>query len=108
MKRHEFKEVTISNFFQKINNPNNLIFENMCGEIQRKIDIDHLNELIQYQKSYYEKYNEFLFPNPIILCKLADKFAVIDGPVSYTHLRAHETSLHLVCRLLREKIFMSI
>ena len=24
--------------------------------------------------------------------------------VSYTHLRAHETSLHLVCRLLLEKI----
>ena len=26
-------------------------------------------------------------------------------PVSYTHLRAHETELHLVCRLLLEKIF---
>ena len=26
------------------------------------------------------------------------------NPVSYTHLRAHETSLHLVCRLLLEKI----
>ena len=26
------------------------------------------------------------------------------GPVSYTHLRAHETSLHLVCRLLLESI----
>ena len=26
-------------------------------------------------------------------------------PVSYTHLRAHETSLHLVCRLLVEKNF---
>ena len=25
-------------------------------------------------------------------------------PVSYTHLRAHETSLHLVCRLLLEKM----
>ena len=25
------------------------------------------------------------------------------GAVSYTHLRAHETSLHLVCRLLLEK-----
>ena len=25
------------------------------------------------------------------------------GPVSYTHLRAHETTLHLVCRLLLEK-----
>ena len=26
-------------------------------------------------------------------------------PVSYTHLRAHETSAHLVCRLLLEKNF---
>ena len=30
--------------------------------------------------------------------------AVAD-PVSYTHLRAHETELHLVCRLLLEKNF---
>eukprot|EP00831_Metopus_contortus_P021358 TRINITY_DN1953_c0_g2_i1.p1 TRINITY_DN1953_c0_g2~~TRINITY_DN1953_c0_g2_i1.p1 ORF type:complete len:311 (+),score=76.32 TRINITY_DN1953_c0_g2_i1:214-1146(+) len=29
--------------------------------------------------------------------------AVVSTPVSYTHLRAHETSLHLVCRLLLEK-----
>ena len=28
----------------------------------------------------------------------------MDGPVSYTHLRAHETSLHLVCRLVLEKM----
>ena len=28
---------------------------------------------------------------------------VIDTPVSYTHLRAHETVLDLVCRLLLEK-----
>ena len=27
----------------------------------------------------------------------------IDLPVSYTHLRAHETVLDLVCRLLLEK-----
>ena len=26
-----------------------------------------------------------------------------ENPVSYTHLRAHETTLHLVCRLLLEK-----
>ena len=32
-------------------------------------------------------------------------FLVIEkvDAVSYTHLRAHETSLHLVCRLLLEK-----
>ena len=29
------------------------------------------------------------------------------GPVSYTHLRAHETELHLVCRLLLEKTAQS-
>ena len=28
---------------------------------------------------------------------------MIDRPVSYTHLRAHETVLDLVCRLLLEK-----
>src|SRR5678815_2288288 len=28
---------------------------------------------------------------------------VADDPVSYTHLRAHETPEHLVCRLLLEK-----
>eukprot|EP00831_Metopus_contortus_P066693 TRINITY_DN59495_c0_g1_i2.p1 TRINITY_DN59495_c0_g1~~TRINITY_DN59495_c0_g1_i2.p1 ORF type:complete len:116 (-),score=42.72 TRINITY_DN59495_c0_g1_i2:58-405(-) len=28
---------------------------------------------------------------------------IVAKPVSYTHLRAHETSLHLVCRLLLEK-----
>ena len=27
-------------------------------------------------------------------------------PVTYTHLRAHETSLHLVCRLLLEKTYV--
>ena len=30
-------------------------------------------------------------------------FAVYAAPVSYTHLRAHETVLDLVCRLLLEK-----
>ena len=31
-------------------------------------------------------------------------YAVVNvGPVSYTHLRAHETVLDLVCRLLLEK-----
>ena len=39
---------------------------------------------------------------------VADAQVVLDaderpGPVSYTHLRAHETVLDLVCRLLLEK-----
>ena len=31
------------------------------------------------------------------------RYYSLPAPVSYTHLRAHETSLHLVCRLLLEK-----
>ncbi|GAB5757965.1 hypothetical protein JMUB7514_27760 [Staphylococcus aureus] len=31
-----------------------------------------------------------------------------DNTVSYTHLRAHETTLHLVCCLLLEKIHRMI
>ena len=34
---------------------------------------------------------------------LVDFFADWCGPVSYTHLRAHETDSYLVCRLLLEK-----
>ena len=34
---------------------------------------------------------------------IADSGYGLRGPVSYTHLRAHETVLDLVCRLLLEK-----
>ena len=37
------------------------------------------------------------------LAALIDGTALALGPVSYTHLRAHETVLDLVCRLLLEK-----
>ena len=43
----------------------------------------------------YEKFN------PVIVSSL-DKIGA-NSPVSYTHLRAHETVLDLVCRLLLEK-----
>ena len=35
--------------------------------------------------------------------KFTEKYADYINPVSYTHLRAHETVLDLVCRLLLEK-----
>eukprot|EP00658_Telonema_sp_P-2_P025656 TRINITY_DN20333_c0_g1_i1.p1 TRINITY_DN20333_c0_g1~~TRINITY_DN20333_c0_g1_i1.p1 ORF type:complete len:107 (+),score=9.22 TRINITY_DN20333_c0_g1_i1:254-574(+) len=37
------------------------------------------------------------------LTNLSDHSAIATQPVSYTHLRAHETPEHLVCRLLLEK-----
>src|SRR5450756_2663622 len=40
-------------------------------------------------------------PEPLVLVERAR--AAGEGPVSYTHLRAHETRHDLVCRLLLEK-----
>ena len=39
---------------------------------------------------------------------LFNDFQIDDEPVSYTHLRAHETPEHLVCRLLLEKKKLNI
>ena len=44
----------------------------------------------------------FISDNPTLL-NIFKWFGVIYIPVSYTHLRAHETLRHLVCRLLLEK-----
>src|SRR5678815_3948138 len=49
---------------------------------------------------YYEK---FVTVFPDINKLAAAKDEKIYKPVSYTHLRAHETPEHLVCRLLLEK-----
>ena len=40
---------------------------------------------------------------PEIVAYGAGRFSTNNNPVSYTHLRAHETVLDLVCRLLLEK-----
>ena len=52
-----------------------------------QVDVDHAVELLQ---------RHFLKP------RVLGDAGVVD-PVSYTHLRAHETVLDLVCRLLLEK-----
>src|SRR5450759_2957896 len=41
--------------------------------------------------------------SPGLACLVARLAADLPGPVSYTHLRAHETRHDLVCRLLLEK-----
>ena len=46
----------------------------------------------------FDEYTADHFPNRVLVAAL-DRL----GPVSYTHLRAHETVLDLVCRLLLEK-----
>ena len=52
--------------------------------------------------------NYFDLEDPISLARLDQPMTALQGltglvAVSYTHLRAHETVLDLVCRLLLEK-----
>ena len=50
------------------------------------------------------KTKRLLWLTPLfLLIALAVGFLAWTTPVSYTHLRAHETVLDLVCRLLLEK-----
>ena len=75
-------------------------------------------EIVSLQEDYWEKVISYtinavkqgLTPNPDIMCNKLIKFGAFNekygnsfDPVSYTHLRAHETVLDLVCRLLLEK-----
>ena len=42
-------------------------------------------------------------PPSSVPVSVVEPVSVVPEPVSYTHLRAHETVLDLVCRLLLEK-----
>ena len=91
-------------------------------------DFDGLASMVAVRKLYpdvrlvlsggaQEAVHAFLLAHDLSLTKLKDldlaqvtKLILVDthdpdriGPVSYTHLRAHETVLDLVCRLLLEK-----
>ena len=60
---------------------------NPSGEIYSD---DNLQKMFEIGSNYSDKFL-FLFDHAYLI------------PVSYTHLRAHETPEHLVCRLLLEK-----
>eukprot|EP00831_Metopus_contortus_P051580 TRINITY_DN43302_c0_g1_i5.p2 TRINITY_DN43302_c0_g1~~TRINITY_DN43302_c0_g1_i5.p2 ORF type:complete len:152 (+),score=48.99 TRINITY_DN43302_c0_g1_i5:184-639(+) len=59
-------------------------------------------ELPMVIKGIFET-NQVIASNFYKLTELISPQIDISKTVSYTHLRAHETSLHLVCRLLLEK-----
>ena len=58
---------------------------------------DMIKKLSEKELVLYQKYKG------VTLSPIGSKIAIQLIPVSYTHLRAHETVLDLVCRLLLEK-----
>ena len=69
--------------------------KNSDSELLKMAEVE-LNDLKLENENNEKRLKLFLLPKDE-----ADKKDAIT--VSYTHLRAHETSLHLVCRLLLEK-----
>ena len=68
--------------------------EEAIDEVQTLIDEESL-----FTKDTYENYIMDFKKRPTVVKALCLHIA----PVSYTHLRAHETDSYLVCRLLLEK-----
>tara|TARA_Y100000389_G_C17443400_1_gene510064 strand:+ start:222 stop:1259 length:1038 start_codon:yes stop_codon:yes gene_type:complete len=48
-------------------------------ECQRNLDSEQVNKMLEYQTKFYEKYNEYFFPTPIVVGMLNDDYYVIDG-----------------------------
>jgi hypothetical protein len=65
----------------------NLLFENLFGDIQRNIDVEHLQNLIDYQENYYKNNEIFSFPTSIILCALDNKLSLLDGQHRYETMK---------------------
>ena len=102
-------------FLEKIKNPISVARKVMektphimlVGEGAQKFALENGFELDDYKNPEAIKaYKEWLKTaqyKPIINIENHDTIGMIAMAVSYTHLRAHETVLDLVCRLLLEK-----
>ena len=78
---------------------------NLAGNFQLAVEVTRVDKaalLGLENPRYLEITGRYPHLNGV---KMLDEDAktALPVPVSYTHLRAHETSLHLVCRLLLEK-----
>ena len=71
---------------------------------QIKAHTPKYNILLKDDKGYsYIKVTKEPWPRLSFVLQKEEDDAEYIGPVSYTHLRAHETDSYLVCRLLLEK-----
>ena len=74
-------------------------WQSIKKELREKLGNDIFESWIKKIELVEEFHNYILF-------SVSTRFIrdwIVSRSVSYTHLRAHETSLHLVCRLLLEK-----
>ena len=82
-------------------NPSNYVPLTPLSFLERAKDIYPNYEALVYEAKSFT-WSE-VFNRCIKFASALEKIGIVEGAVSYTHLRAHETVLDLVCRLLLEK-----
>eukprot|EP00658_Telonema_sp_P-2_P015812 TRINITY_DN16102_c0_g1_i2.p1 TRINITY_DN16102_c0_g1~~TRINITY_DN16102_c0_g1_i2.p1 ORF type:complete len:503 (-),score=89.78 TRINITY_DN16102_c0_g1_i2:10-1518(-) len=119
---HARLELILAMFPDKTELNENLVLKLLDSSVQLAIGVSHViaeclsNVLCQHMtqplaQAYIELFSQVPKPDCSFVCQLRERGLNLDGerweaqgaPVSYTHLRAHETPEHLVCRLLLEK-----
>ena len=68
---------------------------------QRSIDTNHVNKMVEYQNNYYKKYNEYFFPNPIIIGILENKYYILDGQHRLRTIKQLTHDCKISCSLVK-------
>lgn len=71
--------------------PDQRLFPDQGGEIQRNLDAEHLMKLKQYQTDFKNDRGFYSFPNPIIIAKYEGKYALLDGQHRLETMRSLQT-----------------
>lgn len=83
-----FENYIVSDSIKKFSKNANYCLFNWSGcdtinkwELQRKVDVNHVNNLLKSMKDDYEKNGEFIFIEPIHICKKQDngEYLILDG-----------------------------
>jgi len=57
----------------------NLLFQTHAGDIQRNVDVAHLNELKQFQHHFCEQNGYYSFSTQMVVAEYNGKYALVDG-----------------------------
>lgn len=55
------------------------LFDSPAGDIQRNLDTEHLNELVEYQQAHLREHGRYSFPTNVIVAECEGRLALVDG-----------------------------